>query len=162
MGESLGEGYFGRMEDFLGDVLGDEGEEFRRSMASRIDSTGTSTSIPSEGEGGEEGTSVSGILESEYGVGEQDQRRKSIIVDQAMIPGDLEHEFYLAKKKKFPGVSIVQVFLKSVYYKIITLNTLDKHCAALMHLTHNGEWPTELSTKNNIPVTLPSQCRPFV
>lgn len=29
--------------------------------------------------------------------------------DPGLIPGDLEHEFILLKKKKFPGINIVQV-----------------------------------------------------
>jgi hypothetical protein len=38
--------------------------------------------------------------------------------DQGLIPGDLEHEFLLLKKKKFAGINIVQVifsFIKKFY-----------------------------------------------
>eukprot|EP00026_Physarum_polycephalum_P000310 Phypoly_transcript_00310.p1 GENE.Phypoly_transcript_00310~~Phypoly_transcript_00310.p1 ORF type:complete len:1416 (+),score=192.66 Phypoly_transcript_00310:632-4879(+) len=134
MGDSLGEGYFGGgMEDLLGGGHSDEGEEFRKSLAHL-----QKAAFGADVEGREErntdadraelrgdqdmelrGTDEKIVDDSckiDLGLTMLMNNRRSIDEtrsfptpeDQGLIPGDLEHEFLLLKKKKFAGINIVQ------------------------------------------------------
>lgn len=146
MGDSLGEGYFGGMEDLLGAGHSDEGEEFRNSLAhlqntkfagdSEVrEERSMDASEKPEPRGDQEelrGTDERIIVESskmELGsvstintLGRRtgdEVRSFPTPEDQGLIPGDLEHEFLLLRKKKFTGINIVQVQLCRCFRLVI-------------------------------------------
>lgn len=122
MGDSLGEGYFG-MSDFMEGIVGDDDARTGLIPSSILNRQG------SDVEGREEknfdvdkaeardpltydGARTSDLGQGDQGMGFMRARGGSFSAheDPGLIPGDLEHEFLLLKKKKFPGINIVQVF----------------------------------------------------